>query len=112
MPNLSQGDTIMNKPATKPAPVKPAVKPAPAKDKAKAIAFVNWRIANDEGETLLRSTKGFSLFDNEYLTLEEKALINLAKSNGGSATVKAELRIVIHQDRPEQLDISKITVIK
>lgn len=104
----------MNKPNLKPAPVKPAasLKPALAKDKAKAVAFVNWRIANDEGETLLRSTKGFSLFDNEYLTLEEKALINLAKQNGGSATVKAELRIVIHADKPETLDISKISLIK
>lgn len=104
----------MNKPITavKPAPVKAAPKAPVAFAKAKAVAFVNWRIANDEGETILRSTKGFSLFDNEYLTLEEKALINLAKSNGGSATVKAELRIVIHQDKPESLDISKITLIK
>jgi len=102
----------MNKPNLKPAPVKSAVKPAITSAKAKAVAFVNWRIANDEGETLLRSTKGFSLFDNEYLTLEEKALINLAKQNGGVATVKAELRIVIHQDKPETLDISKISLIK
>jgi len=97
--------------AVKPVPVQ-SLKPVLAKDKAKAIAFVNWRIANDKGETLLRSTKGFSLFDNEYLTLEEKALINLAKQNGGAATVKAELRIVIHQDKPESLDISKIALVK
>jgi hypothetical protein len=96
----------------KPALVKPVAAATLAKDKAKAVAFVNWRIADEAGETLLRSTKGFSLFDNEYLTLEEKALINLAKNNGGSATVKAELRIVIHADKPETLDISKISLIK
>lgn len=102
----------MNKSTLKPAPSKAAPKAPVSKEKAKAVAFVNWRIANDEGETLLRSTKGFSLFDNEYLTLEEKALIELARKNGGSATVKAELRIVIHQDKPETLDISKISLVK
>lgn len=97
----------------KPAPVKnTAVKAPVASAKAKAVAFVNWRIPNADGETLLRSTKGFSLFDNEYLTLEEKALIQLAKDNGGSATVMCEMRIVIHQDKPESLDTSKITLIK
>lgn len=102
----------MNKSTLKPAPVKSAPKAPVKNEKAKAVAFVNWRIANDEGETLLRSTKGFSLFDNEYLTLEEKALIQLARNNGGSATVEAELRIVIHQDKPETLDISKISLVK
>lgn len=102
----------MNKTNLKPAPVKSAPKAPLAKEKAKAVAFVNWRIADEDGETLLRSTKGFSLFDNEYLTLEEKALIQLARDNGGSATVKAELRIVIHQDKPETLDISKISLVK
>jgi hypothetical protein len=98
--------------AVKAAPAR-SVKPAVAASaKAKAVAFVNWRIADDAGETLLRSTKGFSLFDNEYLTLEEKALIQLARDNSGSATVKAELRIVIHQDKPESLDTSKITLVK
>jgi hypothetical protein len=96
--------------------LKPAVSRKPAvstlvKEKAKAIAFVNWRIADADDNTLLRSTKGFSLFDNEYLTLEEKALVKLAKDNGGSATVMAELKIVIHQDKPESLDISKIQLV-
>lgn len=97
----------------KPAPSKAAPKaPVATAAKAKAVAFVNWRIADEQGETLLRSSKGFSLFDNAYLTLEEKALIELARANGGSATVKAELRIVIHADKPDSLDISKIALIK
>lgn len=80
--------------------------------KDKAVAFVNWKIADADGETLLRSSKGFSLFDNEYLTLEEKALIALAKNNGGRATVVAELTIVISHEKPESLDISKIQLVK
>jgi hypothetical protein len=102
----------MSNPALKPAPQKSTPKAVPAKEKAKAIAFVNWRIANEAGETILRSSKGFSLFDNEYLTLEDKALIALATQNGGSATVNAELRIVIHHDKPESLDVSKIKLVK
>lgn len=82
-----------------------------AKEKQKAVAFVNWRINDEDGEAILRSTKGFSLFDNEYLTLEEKALIQLAKDNGGSATVVAEMRIVIAQEKPESLDTSRIKLV-
>lgn len=96
--------------ATKPVPAatrRPAGAPV-QKEKAKVLAFVNWRIADEQGETLLRSTKGFSLLDNEYLTLEDKALIELAQNNGGSVVVAAELRVVLHQERPERLDISKI----
>lgn len=101
---------------TKPAPVKStsAVKPALASAKAKAIAFVNWAIPSSDEPTkyALRSSKGFSLFQNEYLTLEEKALIQLARDNGGSVEVNAVLRIVIHQDKPESLDTSKIAIRK
>lgn len=86
--------------------------PVAAKEKQKALAFVNWRIADPQGETLLRSTRGFSLFDNEFLTLEDKALIKLAEQNGGTAVVVAELRIVIAQEKPESLDISKIQLVK
>lgn len=104
----------MENTATKPVPaatrntVKTSVA---AKEKQKAIAYVNWRIADDNDETLLRSSKGFPIFDNEYLTLEDKALVELAKNNGGTATVVAELRIIIAQDKPEMLDISKIKLV-
>ncbi|RLB94660.1 MAG: hypothetical protein DRH26_00465 [Deltaproteobacteria bacterium] len=81
------------------------------KEKQKAVAFVNWSIKDEDGENILRSTRGFSLYDNEYLTLEEKALIQLAKDNDGSASVVAELRIVIAQEKPESLDISKIKLV-
>jgi hypothetical protein len=106
----------MNKPNLKPAPVKPVapLKPTLAKEKAKAVAFVNWAIpsSTDPTKYALRSTKGFSLFNNEYLTLEEKALIELAHKNGGSVEVNAVLRIVIHVEKPESLDISNISIIK
>lgn len=88
-------------------------KPVVTKEKDKVLAFVNWAIVDpDTGEILLRSNKGFSIMDNKYKTIEDDALINLAKENGGTAVVNAQLRIVIHQERPESLDISKIKVIK
>jgi hypothetical protein len=86
--------------------------PVAVKEKQKPLAFVNWRIADSEDETLLRSSKGFTIFDNEYTTLEDHALVELAEANGGTAIVQAELRIILHQDKPEKLDISKIPVIK
>lgn len=87
-------------------------KPALAKEKAKVLAFVNWAINGEDGKPILRSNRGFSLLDNEYLTLEDKALIQLATDNGGTAVVNAELRIVIHAEKPAQLDISKIQLVK
>lgn len=104
----------MAKPELKVASSKnaPAGKPALAKEKAKVLAFVNWEIVDDEGNAVLRSNRGFSLLDNEYLTLEDKALIQLATENDGSALVNARLRIVLHHEKPAQLDISKISVIK
>jgi hypothetical protein len=98
----------------KPAPQKVAPKAPVAKDKQKATAFVNWAIPSSEDPTkyALRSSKGFSIFENEYMTLEEKALVQLAKENGGSVEINAVLRIVIHAEKPENLDISKISVIK
>jgi hypothetical protein len=82
------------------------------KEKAKALAFVNWTIRGEDGKVLLRSTRGFSLLDNEYLTLEEKALIELATQNGGSAIVAAELRVILAQEKPTHLDISGIKLIQ
>ena len=100
--------------ATKPAVAanKYAASKAPNnKTKDKAVAFVNWRIADANGETLLRSSKGFPIFDNEFTTLEEKALVALAKQNGDTATVVAEMRIMIAHEKPDSLDISKIQVL-
>ena len=104
----------MENTATKPVPAatrNTGKTPAAAKEKQKAIAYVNWRIADDNDETLLRSSKGFPIFDNEYLTLEDKALVELAKNNGGTAIVVAELRVILAQDKPESLDISKIKLV-
>lgn len=86
--------------------------PRIAKEKEKAIGFVNWRIADEIGETLIRSSKGFALYDNKFSTLEEKALFDLAVANGGTAIVAAELRIIVAQEKPDHLDISKIKLVK
>ena len=88
-------------------------KPVEAKEKQKALAYVNWSIPSAvKGEKdLLRSSRGFPLFDNKYLTLEEKALIQLATDNDGTAIIAVEMRIIIAQEKPESLDISKIKLV-
>lgn len=76
--------------------------PKPAKEKAKAKAFFNWTIFNKDGsKTVLRSGKGFAMFENEYSTREEKALIDLAqKSADGSVVINnCQIRIVLNQER-------------
>jgi len=88
-------------------------KPVQSTEKQKPVAYVNWSIpGSKKDEVLLRSTRGFSLFDNEYLTLEEKALIDLAKQHGGDATIAVEMRVIIAKDKPDHLDISKVKVLK
>ena len=99
---------MASRPAVNPIAPKEA---APVKEKQKAVAFVNWSINGSDGKVALRSNKGFPLYENEFITLEEKALVELAKNNGGTAVVMAELRIVIAQERPEHLDISKIQLV-
>jgi len=98
--------------ASKPATKKPATKKPVAKEKQKPVAFINWQINDEDGETILRSSRGFSLFDNEYLTLEDKALIELAQNNDGEAIIMAELRVVIAKEKPTKLDTSKIKLVK
>ena len=87
-------------------------KPGQAAEKQKPIAYVNWRLPDADGETVIRSTRGFSLFDNEYLTLEDKALVQLAKDNGGTVIVQAEFRITVAQEKPETLDTSKVQLVQ
>ncbi|MCK5914769.1 MAG: hypothetical protein KAG92_01415 [Deltaproteobacteria bacterium] len=82
-----------------------------ASEKQKPVAYVNWAIRDENGDPILKSNRGFSLFDNEYLTLEEKALIELATDNDGVAVVMAELRIIIAAEKPDHLDISRIKLV-
>lgn len=90
-----------------------ANKPVLAKDKAKPIAFINWAIKNAAGEVVLKSSKGFSLFDNEYLTLEERTLVDLAKDNDGVATIAGvELRVVLAVEKPTTLSTAGIQLVK
>lgn len=73
--------------------------------KDRAIAFVNWTVGG------IRSSKGFALYDNQYTTTEEAALVELAKKHGGTVRVMAELRIIISGDKPESYDIDSIEVL-
>jgi hypothetical protein len=102
----------MAKPDLKSPSTDKGAKPVVAAAKQKAAAFVNWSVLGADGKSVLRSNRGFSLFLNEHVTLEEKALIELAEANGGEAIVHAELRIMIAKEKPEKLDISAIPVIK
>lgn len=85
----------------KPGEKKKEKGPQAAKEKQKPIAYVNWEIRDADGNVAIRSSKGFAIFDNEHLTIEERALVDLAISNDGSAKVDAELRIIVAQEKPE-----------
>ncbi len=92
-------------------------KPVAAKEKQKPVAFVNWRIPHpdfpeDSTKNLLKSTRGFSVFENEHLTRQERALVKLAQDNDGVAIIDVELRIVVAQDTSGELDTSKIPLKK
>lgn len=78
----------------------------PVKEKDRAVAFVNWSVGS------IRSSKGFALYDNQYTTAEEAALVALAKKHGGSVRVKAEFRIILHNDAPKTFDLDSIEVIE
>jgi hypothetical protein len=89
----------------------PTKKPVPAKAKQKAAGFVNWSVFDpDTGEEVLRSRTGFRIFLNEHCTIQEKALLDIAKANDGNATLVAELRVIVAQDRPDVIDIAGIKV--
>lgn len=85
--------------------------PVIATEKAKPIGYVNWAVLGADGKPVLRSNRGFSVFDNEHCTLEEKALIELAKQHGGTATVNATITIIVAKDKPTTIDVSAIPVI-
>jgi hypothetical protein len=88
---------------------KTPTKPVAAKAKQKAAGFVNWSVLDPKtGEVVLRSNRGFTIYLNEHCTREEKALLDIAIANGGSATLCAELRIIVAQERPDVIDISGI----
>ena len=75
------------------------------KAKAKCLGFVNWKVGN------IKSRRGFGLFDNEYLTKEDQLLLDLAKDNGGSVTVVAEIRVTLNDDTPKELDLDSIQIV-
>lgn len=83
-----------------------AARKAAAKKKAPLLGFFNWKIGG------IKSKRGFSILDNEYCSAEEKALIEFAKTHGGSVTVTAEITIVVHDETPKELDLSSIEIVE
>lgn len=94
--------------ATQPAPAaaRRAPKGKPAAEKQKPIGYVNWVVVDSNGDALLHSSKGFPLFDNEYLTRAERDLFNAAQANDGSVVLNAQLRISVARDETDRPDIS------
>lgn len=90
---------------------KPLAAGKPVVERAKPIGYVNWNIVDAAGQSLLKSNRGFSVFDNEHATIEEKALVELAKQHGGTATVQATLTIIVAKDKPTSIDVSAIPVL-
>lgn len=94
--------------------VQRAPKVVAEKPKQKPLAFVNWETVqkDEQGFPVLRSSRGFAIFDNEHTSREEKALVQLAKDNDGSAIVTMDLRIIIPQEKPENIDTAGIQLVK
>jgi len=67
------------------------------KEKSEVLGYVNWQIGN------VKSSRGFPIFDNQYLTKKEEALLKLAADNGGSVRVKAELFITVANNNDESI---------
>lgn len=87
-------------------------KPVAVKEKQKPVAYVNWSVQDNKGNVVLRSSKGFPLFDNEYLTRAERDLIEASKSHDGSVVLNAELRVSMARDENDRPDLSKAIVTK
>lgn len=90
----------------------------PAAEKARPIAYCNWVLAGADGKPLLKadgtpvlkSIRGFSIFDNEHCSLEEKALHRLAVAHGGEAEILVVMRVIVAKERPSEIDITDIPV--
>ena len=98
-------------------PVKTVSKPV-EKVKAPVLAFCNWRIPKGKhgsaafDENHVKSTKGFVLKDDKYLTKAERALYDIAVNAGGSALVMIEMRIQVAEEKTnEAIDISKVKLV-
>ena len=89
----------------------------PAKEKAKALGYVNWEIPNPKSTPenplppIMRSRQGFTVLDNEFATLEERELINLAVKNGGQARLMAIFRVIEAKEKPTEIDTSEIPLL-
>ena len=103
--------------AAKNAPAATAGKPALVKNEKPVVeAFVNFTIYGADGKTIvLRSNRGFPITNSEKypMSLEDKALVELARSNGGTAIIQnVEFRVVIHAEKPASLDTTGIVLKK
>ena len=100
-----------------PATKVPATKPI-EKVKAPVLAFCNWRIPKGKQgsasfeDNHVKSTKGFVLKDDKYLTKPERALYDIAVANGGSAVVMIEMRIQVAEERTDEpIDVSGVKLV-
>jgi hypothetical protein len=75
------------------------------KEKQQAVGFINWR------STGLNPKKGFPLYDNEYTSEEERALLELAKRHGGTISLNAVFTVRVATEKPE-IDLDAIELIE
>jgi hypothetical protein len=102
----------MSAPAKAVRPAKPLAKKPVTAEKSKVLGYVNYdliTVDEDGNETsVLKSFKGFPIFDNRYTTREERGLIAFATENGGTGHHLARLRIQVATEAPKEADISKL----
>lgn len=76
----------------------------PAKEKQRAVAFRNWRIVDENGDVKHYGSKGDSIFDNEYMSKEDRKFVEMAKARGGEVTIN-HVQFVIRLNK-EQTELS------
>lgn len=94
---------------TKPEATKgPSKKTKKTKEKVNAVAFANWELPLKAGKGTVKCSKGFPIFDNEkYPNPKEAWLVDLAKRQGGSVTLKMNVTITLNEqtEMPADTDI-------
>ena len=72
-----------------------------ATKKIETLGFVNWSLEGRDGKRL-QSSKGFPIFDNpEYPNDQEKFLIKLAQSAGGTIELNLKVRVFACNGEPK-----------
>lgn len=83
-------------------------------EKKRAKGFVNWEIQDANGEVILKSTKGYALFDSkEYpISKADAILLRKAEESGGRVTIPMQVTVVVNgpQEKAEDFDLGKLDV--